>query len=72
MTKRELSQLGDIGREIKQNEQRLSRLDVLKSDLRAWNAAPGDGAFEMLCLEKQPVRLQVGALQPPTAVFAGV
>ena len=42
-----------IGREIKQNEQRLSRLDVLKSDLRAWNAAPGDGAFEMLCLEKQ-------------------
>ena len=53
MTKRELSQLGDIGREIKQNEQRLSRLDVLKSDLRAWNAAPGDGAFEMLCLEKQ-------------------
>ena len=53
MTKRELSQLGDIGREIKQNEQRLSRLDVLKSDLRACNAAPGDGAFEMLCLEKQ-------------------
>lgn len=53
MTKWELSQLGDIGREIKQNEQRLSRLDVLKSDLMVWNSTAGRSTSEQFCLEKQ-------------------
>lgn len=53
MTKRELLQLEDLGREIKQSERRLSQLAALESGLRAWPFAEGFGASEKLGLERQ-------------------